>query len=75
MNFSSFNEKLWFPGEKQGFGYNTKYPRMKSDPKTYYFLNEDKSKNYDFFNFSSFNEQLWIPGQKQGFGYKTSTLG
>ncbi len=37
MNFSSFNEKLWFPGEKKGFGYNTKYPRMKSDQKTYYF--------------------------------------
>ncbi len=33
MNFSLFGGKLWFPGQKQGLGYNTKYPRMRSDQK------------------------------------------
>ena len=44
LNFSSFSAKLWFPGQKQGFSYNTKYPRMRSDQKTYFLKSKGSGK-------------------------------
>ncbi len=35
LYFSLFCGQLWSPGQKQGFSHNTKYPRMKSDQKTF----------------------------------------
>ncbi len=52
QNFSLFCGQLWFPGQKQGLGYNTKYPRMKSDQKTYFLKcsqNHPKCLNIYFF--------------------------
>ncbi len=44
LNFSPISGQLWFSGQKQGFGYDTKYPRMRSDQKTYVLGNRDKGK-------------------------------
>ena len=69
-NCSLFGGKLWFPGQKQGLGYNTKYPRMRSDEKTYFLKNQIPVNNWEILNFSLFGGKLWFPGQKQGLGYK-----
>ncbi len=51
LNFSSFSNTYWFPGQKQGFGYNTKYPRMRTDQKTYFLKNGDNGKKLGYFEF------------------------
>ncbi len=43
FEFSLISGKMWFPMQ-QGFGYNTKYPRMRSDQKTYFLIHENKAK-------------------------------
>ncbi len=57
LNFSLFGGKLWFPGQKQCLGYNTKYHGMRSD-----FKNKIQAKNCDVLNFSLFGGKLWFPG-------------
>ncbi len=64
LNFSSFNEQLWIPGQKKGFGYKTKYPRMRSDKKFILLKMKISAKNSEIWNFSLFCGQLWFPGQK-----------
>ncbi len=44
LSFSLFGVKLWFPGQKQGLSYNTKYPRVRSDQKAYFLKSKDKDK-------------------------------
>ncbi len=70
-NFSLFGGKLWFPGQKQGLGYNTKYPRIKSDKKNLFKKIQIQAKNCGILNFNLFNVKLWFPGGKQGFSYET----
>ncbi len=44
LNFGLFGSKLWFPEQKQGLGYNTMYPRMRSNQKTYFLTIKDMDK-------------------------------
>ncbi len=51
LNFSPISGQLWLSGQKKGFGYNTKYPRMRCDQKTYFLRNRDKGKKIRMFEF------------------------
>jgi hypothetical protein len=41
LNLGLFGGKLWFVEQKKGFGYNTKYPKMRCDQKTYFLKSKD----------------------------------
>ncbi len=67
QNFGLFGCKLWFPGQKQGFGYETKYPRMSSNSKTYFLENKDVDKKQYNFEFWLIWLKIVVPRAKIGF--------
>ena len=67
LNFSSFSKKSWFPGQKQGFSYKTKYPRINSGQKTYFQKNGDKGKKLRTFKFQPNQWKIVVTRAKIGF--------
>jgi hypothetical protein len=63
--------EITVPRAKKCFGYNTKYPRMRSDQKTYYIKIENKCQKVGFFKFQLMHWKVMVPRAKKGFGYNT----
>ncbi len=49
LNLGIFGGKLWFVEQKKGFGYNTKYPKMRCDQKTYFLKSKEIDKKTGIF--------------------------